>query len=88
VVGTFGVLFAAEEKGLGTVIGDKLGWTPLIAYAFMAFSLIYAPCAATVAIIRRETKSWKWTGFAIGYSLVLGWLVATLIYQIGKLFVG
>ena len=88
VVGTFGVLFAAEEEGLGTVIGSQLGWTPLIAYAFMAFSLVYVPCAATVAIIRRETKSWKWTGFAIGYSLVLGWLVATLIYQIGRLFVG
>ena len=88
VVGTFGVLFAAEEEGLGTVIGAQLGWTPLIAYAFMAFSLVYVPCAATVGMIRRETKSWKWTGFAIGYSLVLGWIIATLIFQIGRLFVG
>ena len=89
VVGTFGVLFAtAGEKGLGTIIGAELGWTPLVAYAFMAFSLVYVPCAATVAIIKRETRSWKWTGFAVGYSLVLGWILATLIYQIGKLFVG
>lgn len=86
VVGTFGVLFATQEKDLGTVIGAQLGWTPLIAYAFMAFSLVYVPCAATVAMIKRETGSWKWTGFAVGYSLILGWTLATLIYQIGRLF--
>ena len=89
VVGTLGVLFAtAGEEGLGTIMGTQLGWTPLIAYAYMAFSLVYVPCAATVATIRRETKSWRWTGFAVGYSLVLGWILATLIYQIGSLFTG
>jgi ferrous iron transport protein B len=40
---------------------------------------------ATIAIIKKETN-WKWTGFVIGYTLVLGWLVATLIYQIGLIF--
>ncbi len=87
VVGTFGVLFAVEEAGIGGALAG-LGWTPLVAYAFMAFCLIYVPCVATVAIIRRETNSWKWTGFAIGYTVVLGWIVATLIYQIGSLFIG
>ena len=53
----------------------------------MAMSLIYVPCVATITIIRRETNSWKWTGFVIVYTLVLGWIVATLIYQIGRLFI-
>ena len=90
VVGTFGTLFTGVEElgGLGNVIGFELGWTPLIAYAFMAMTLIYVPCMAVIAIIKRETNSWKWTGFVIGYTLVLGWLVAVLIYQVGRLFIG
>ncbi len=88
VVGTFGTLFTGAEElgGLGDVIGFDLGWTALIAFAFMAMCLIYVPCMAVIAIIRRETNSWKWTGFVVGYTLVLGWIVATLIYQIGGLF--
>ena len=86
VVGTFGTLFAAEEGALGASIASELGWTPLIAYAFMAFCLIYVPCVATIAVIRRETNSWKWAGFSIGYTIALGWIVATLIYQIGRIF--
>ena len=87
VVGTFGTLFAVEEGALGATIATQLGWTPLVAFAFMAMSLIYVPCMATIAVIKRETNSWKWTGFVIGYTLVLGWVVATLIYQIGSLFI-
>ncbi len=88
VVGTFGTLFPATEgtAGFGAVLGTELGWTPLIAFAFMAMVLLYIPCVATLGIIRKETGSWKWTFFAFGYTLVLGWLVATLIYQIGSLF--
>jgi len=85
VVGTFGTLFAAEGTGIASSL-EGLGWTPLIAYAFMAFCLIYVPCAATVTMIKRETKSWKWTLFAVGYTIALGWIAATLIYQVGKLF--
>lgn len=89
VVGTFGTLFAGAEgaAGFGAVLGTELGWTPLIAFAFMAMVLLYIPCVATLGVIRKETGSWKWTFFAFGYTLVLGWLVATLIYQIGSLFV-
>lgn len=88
VIGSFGTLFGVEQEALGTTIGVQLGWTPLIAYAFMAFCLIYVPCIATIAMIKRETASWKWPLFAIGYTTVLAWVVATLIYQIGRLFAG
>jgi ferrous iron transport protein B len=85
VVGTFGTLFPGAES-LGHTIGVELGWTSLTAFSFMVMSLVYVPCMAVIAVIRRETNSWKWTGFTIGYTLILGWGLATLIYQIGRLF--
>ena len=90
VVSTMGVLYAVgpdeDEKGeaLKSAL-KKSGMTPLSAYAMMAFVLIYIPCLATVAVIRRETNSWKWTFFSITYSTCLAWLVAFIIYQGGKL---
>ncbi len=87
VVGTFGTLFAVGEGAIGKAITTQLGWTPLVAFAFMAMVLLYIPCVASLAIIKEETNSWKWTGFVVGYTLVLAWLVAVLIYQIGRLFI-
>ncbi len=83
VVGTLGTLYGVEDEGLRKVILQH--FTPLSAYAFMVMSLIYIPCIAAVATIKRETN-WKWTGLAVGYSLILGWAVAVLIYQVGRLF--
>jgi len=89
VVSTMGVLYAAgadeHEKTEALKLSlKKSAMTPLSAYAMMAFVLIYVPCLATVAVIRRETNSWKWTLFSITYSSTLAWLVAFLIYQGGK----
>jgi ferrous iron transport protein B len=90
VVSTLGVLYAAgadvneESEALRRSLRAS-GMTDLGAYALMALVLIYIPCLATVAVIRRETNSWKWTGFSIGYSLVLAWVVSFLIYQGGRL---
>ncbi|MFH1336152.1 MAG: nucleoside recognition domain-containing protein, partial [Candidatus Zixiibacteriota bacterium] len=83
VVGTFGTLYGVEEAGLKEVILTH--FTPLSAYAFMVMSLIYIPCIAAIATIKRETN-WKWTFLAVGYSLILGWLLAVGIYQAGKIF--
>ncbi len=90
VVSTLGVLYAAgadvteQSEALRRSLRAS-GMTPLGAYTLMAFVLIYIPCLATVAVIRRETNSWKWTGFSIGYSLVLAWIVSFVIYQGGRL---
>ena len=84
VVGSFGTVFGVGGEVLGATIMAQLGWTPLIAYAFMAFCLIYVPCMATIAVIRRETNSWKWPAFAVGYTLGLAWTVALIIYQAGS----
>ena len=83
VVGTLGTLYGVEEAGLTSVI--QAHFTALSAYAFMVMALVYIPCIAAIATIKRET-GWKWTGLAVGYSLVLGWFLAVLIYQMGVLF--
>lgn len=60
-------------------------FTPLSAFSFMAFVLLYVPCLATVATIYKETRSRKWTMFSIGYALVLAYIVSFVIYQIGSM---
>ena len=89
VVSTFGVLYQVGEKQgeesetLRTAIRSAM--TPLVGYAFMIFVLVYTPCLATVAVIRRETGSWGWTGFSVGYSLALAWILAFVTYRGGLL---
>lgn len=87
VVGTMGAMFAVEEGILGGAIAAQLGWTPLIAFAFMVFCLLYVPCVASLGTIRGETNSWRWTGFAAVYTTAIAWIAATLIFQIGRLFI-
>jgi ferrous iron transport protein B len=82
VVGTLGTLAGTGSQSLAAALHAH--FTPLSAYAFMAMSLIYIPCIATIAAIRRETN-WRWAGLTTGYSLLLGWAVAVAIYQVGRL---
>jgi ferrous iron transport protein B len=90
VVSTLGVLYAgeADEAELGSVIKERSGLTPITAFAFLVFVLIYTPCLATIAAIRQETRSWKWTSFSIGYQIALAWVLAFLIVRIGGFLAG
>ncbi len=63
------------------------GITPITAYAFLLFVLLYFPCIATIAAIKGETGSWKWALFAAGYTTVLAWIVSAAFYQIAMLFI-
>jgi ferrous iron transport protein B len=88
VVATFGVssLAAEDEEGetpLKTAVGGA--FTPLTAYAFMAFVLLYMPCVVVAIAMRQEFGSWKWFGVAFAYQMVLAWTVALVIYQGGRL---
>jgi ferrous iron transport protein B len=88
VVSTFGVLYQAKEGEEASATlrpAIQQAMTPLVGYAFMIFVLIYTPCLATVAAIRRETGSWQWTAFAVGYALCLAWCLAFVIFQGGML---
>ena len=64
------------------------GITPLSAYAYLIFILLYFPCIATIAAIKNETGSWHWALFAAGYTTVVAWIVSALVYQIGTLVIG
>ena len=63
------------------------GITPLIAFSYLLFVLIYFPCIATVAAIKGETGSWRWAVFAACYTTVLAWIVSACVYQVGSLLV-
>ncbi|WP_430884906.1 ferrous iron transport protein B [Fusibacter sp. JL216-2] len=60
-------------------------FTALSAYAFMVFVLLYTPCVAVIGVIKRETNSWKWTGFSVAYQIAVAWVFAFLVYQVGRL---
>lgn len=66
---------------------EKDGITPLSAFCFLLFVLIYFPCIATISAIKSETGKWKWALFAAGYTTCLAWFVSMVVYQIGSLFI-
>jgi len=100
VVSTMGVLYHVEDDdGNASLVekiknheyqdGDKKGekvFTPLVAFSFMLFILLYVPCIAAVTAIKKETQSWKWTIFAASYSTAFAWIVSFLVYNIGMMF--
>ena len=68
--------------------GPKAGehvYTPLVAYTLMIFILLYFPCIAAMAAIRREAGG-RWALFTLFYTTALAWLLSLLVYQIGSLF--
>ncbi|WP_444354684.1 ferrous iron transport protein B [Phocaeicola coprophilus] len=91
VVSTLGVLYTndgnLDDDALPERIAQQSDITPLIAFAYMLFTLLYFPCIATLAAIRQETGSWKWPLFAACYTTVLAWIVAFLVYQIGSFII-
>lgn len=86
VIGSLGQFYGATGEELNQVMQQI--FTPASAYAFMAFTLIYIPCLATIAVIKNETGSYKWTLFTIVYGLVLAYFVALLVVTIGGLIGG
>ena len=85
VVSTLGVLYGGSHPSGDLHTALMTSFTPLTAYAFMVVSLIYVPCVATVATIKRETNSWKWTLFSVVYSLGLAYAMGYLVYRLGML---
>ena len=94
VVSSFAVLFgvanANSDAGMAAIVSNiqsiNPGFGALNAYCLMLFCLLYVPCAATVATVKKESGSWKFTGKMIVFQLVLAWMVTTIVYQIGNFF--
>lgn len=85
VVGTLGILYSGDAGWYANV---QAAFTPLVAYSFLAFNLLCAPCFAAMGAIKREMNNRKWFWAAIGYQCGLAWVVALWIYQIGGLITG
>ncbi len=102
VVSTMGVLYQADleaDENSQTLIhkireekyteGNKKGqkiFTPLVSISFMIFILLYFPCMAVIAAIKKESGSWKWALFTVVYTTALAWIMSFLVFQIGSLF--
>jgi ferrous iron transport protein B len=101
VISTMGVIFQVDDGGIeenqpliekirqatyqsGERKGEKL-FTPISAFSYILFILIYFPCVAVIAAIKKESGSWKWAVFTIFYTTFLAWMVSFLFYQTGTL---
>ncbi|KAA6335767.1 Ferrous iron transport protein B [termite gut metagenome] len=87
VVSSLGVLYANDAEANTTSLAQRMPITPLVAFCYMLFSLIYFPCIASFAAIKHESGSWKWAVFTALYTTTLAWIVSFAVYQIGRLFV-
>jgi len=89
IVGTLGTLYNVVDVGGDT--GNSLSvalqgdYTPLAAYAFMIFVLLYVPCMAVLATVKKETNSWRWPLFMASYTIIIAWIFAFIIYQGGRI---
>ncbi len=92
VVSSCAVLFSVSNltspAGMSALSGvlASIGFGPLNAYALMTFSLLYVPCAATLATIKKESESWAWTGLTAVFQIGVAWVVTFAVYHIGLLF--
>ena len=87
VVSTLGVLYTNDDDIDSVNLSERIPITPLVAYCYMLFVLIYFPCIATLAAIRQESGSWKWAVFAATYTTILAWIIAFAVHQIGSLLI-
>ncbi len=102
VVSTMGVLLQAENGGeehdqkliqklrtLKHEHGKRAGmpvFTPLVAFAFLIFILIYSPCIGVIGAVAKESGRWKWALFMVAYTTALAWLMSFLVFKIGSIF--
>lgn len=85
VVSTLSVLTGASDAGLSTALQTM--FTPVSAYAYLAFTVLYMPCIAAFAATKRELGSWKEALLTVGYQTLFAYIVAFLIFQIGSFFI-
>ena len=96
VVSSMGILYHVPDaednnQGLAESLKSQLDsqgnhiFSPLVAYGFMLFILIYFPCMAVIGAIKKEA-GWKWALFTIFYTTGIAWIVSFCVYQIGSMF--
>ncbi len=85
----FGIVNASSPEGMTAFYTalENIGFGPLNAFCLMVFCLLYIPCAASLATIRKESGSWAWMGFTAVFQLAVAWLVTFIVYRIGLLII-
>lgn len=85
----FGVANINAASGMTSLMGilEGMGFCAINAFAMMVFCLLYVPCIATLATIRRESGSLKYAVFAALFQLSVAWIVTFLVFQIGSLLI-
>lgn len=83
VIGGLAVIYGQSDDALMGAIAAQIDWVQ--AYSFMLFTLLYVPCLSTVAVLKSESKSWKFTAFSVVWSLVLAWIASFIFYQGARL---
>ena len=80
-IATLGVLFDVPEAGTALATQVAAVMVPGARLAFLAVAMLFIPCLATVATIKQETASWKWTAASIGLLLAISFGTGVLVYQ-------
>lgn len=85
----FGIVNASSDAGMAAFSSalQGIGFGELNAFCLMVFCLLYIPCAAALATIRKESNSWAWMGFTALFQLVVAWVVTFIVYQVGMLII-
>lgn len=85
----FGVASITSPEGMASLMSSltAIGFGPLNAYCLMVFCLLYVPCAATLATIKKETGSWGRVGLSAAFQIAVAWVITFLVYHIGLLLV-
>ena len=93
VASTMGVLYGDDTTNADeTTKHERMrqhmeadGITPLVAFCYLLFVLLYFPCLATIVAIKNESGSWRWALFTALYTTMLAWVVSAAVYQVGRL---
>jgi ferrous iron transport protein B len=97
IISTLSIVYNVDENGTGRSSSlveamrnarradGTLVWTPLVGISLMIFFLLACQCMSTVAIVRRETNSWRWPLFMVGYMMLLAYIASFVVYQGGHL---
>lgn len=79
VLGAMAIIYGVGEGELAGIVGSRTDWVQ--AYSFMLFVLVYTPCVSTVAVLRQESQSWRFTALAVAWPLLLAWTLSFIFYQ-------
>lgn len=85
VVAVLGMVYAGVSEGTELITAIQGSFTTLSAISFLVMTLLYTPCAAVIATVKKETNSYKWAAFMVIYPFVIAWILSVTIYQIGSL---